>query len=209
MGAYLLWHPAYVVGEPLTLEAFVTMGDALLEPRAGGALDVSVRTALGLPIDGEPADLEPARSSYFTSYRDSALWEDRWASVWRWRTRVGVDESRRALPAFPDDGCVDIEAAGNLPGPPEVSPCLLVVDARTPAEARRAATVVTRVCPDARIERGRALDRFPQLRVDLGPKPVEWYEAGADEAEALLAALADLDVSLSATTLDRLTQPTG
>ena len=209
MGAYLLWHPAYVDAKPLTLEAFVTVGDALLEPRAGPDLDRSVRAALGLPVDGGPADLERVRTSYFTSYRDSPDWESRWALAWRWRTAVGVDDSRPPLPPFPDDGSEDVEAAGIMPGPPAACPCVLLVDAPTQALAHLAATVVERLCPGAQIEQGRAVDRFPQLRIDLGPRPVAWYEAGADEAEAVLTALADLDVSLSATTLDRLTRSRG
>ena len=50
MTGYHIWHPAYVVAEPLTLEAFVTLGESLLLSHGTDMFVDETLRALGLTL---------------------------------------------------------------------------------------------------------------------------------------------------------------
>ncbi|HYO46964.1 MAG TPA: hypothetical protein VEY33_09795 [Gemmatimonadota bacterium] len=205
MGSYHLWHPCFVQDDPLTIEAYVTTGDALLDPRGGRELTVSALSALGLAdvtsrLLGD--SLDAARTHYFSSYRDRQDWQDRWPEVWRWRATLAPGPTP-ALRAAPAGNRYDLDAPGSMPQDAKHWTCLLVVDAATDAISDRAAELIAAARPGALLERARALDRFPQLRVNLGRFPVSWFVAGATEAEELLAALDEVGASMSVEALLR------
>ncbi len=199
MGSYHLWHPCYLRSGPVTIEAFVTAGDALLDPRGGRELTTAVLSTIGLAdvvARVQDHSLVPTRTPYFGSYRDSGDWRDRWPEAWRWRAtlRPGPTPALRAAPA---GNRYDLDAPGVISRTVGHWPCLLVVDAATETLIERAAAVIEAAYPGADIERARALDRFPQLRVGLGDHPASWFEAGATEAEDLLGALNEVGASTS------------
>ena len=206
MASYHLWHPCFVQTDPLTIEAYVTTGDALLDPRGGRELTVAALTVVGLagilPRVRDDA-LEVARSPYFSSYRDRADWQDRWPPVWRWRATLAPGPTP-ALRAAAAGNRYDLDAPGAMPEEHDQWRALLVVDAASEDLVDQAVDAVSAAFPEAALERGRALDRFPQLRVDLGRLPVAWYEAGATEAEDLLIALDEMGASTSVDALSRL-----
>lgn len=206
MASYHLWHPCFVQTDPLTIEAYVTTGDALLDPRGGRELTVAALTVVGLagilPRVRDDA-LEVARSPYFSSYRDRADWQDRWPPVWRWRATLAPGPTP-ALRAAAAGNRYDLDAPGAMPRHRDHWPALLIVDAPSEAIADRAADAISGVFPKAAVERARALDRFPQLRAVVGRFPVAWFEKGAAEAEDLLIVLDELGASTSVDALSRL-----
>lgn len=192
MASYHLWHPAYVIGDPLTLELFVTQGDALLAPKAGTAVAEAALDALGLDVAPRASRLEEMRTHYFSSYRgETGDWRDAWDLVWRLRMRLVVDRAP-TLPAPPSGGYFDLDKA------PVAAPrdtdrawsCLLLADARESKAIDDAEAIVRRSHPDADYVRGRAFTRYPQLRAVIGSHRRAWYERGAEEAEATLEAIA-------------------
>lgn len=205
MGSYHLWHPCFVRADPLTIEAYVTTGDALLDPRRSRELTVAALSAIGLADAASRVHddaLDVARSPYFSSYRDRPDWQDRWPEVWRWRVTLAPGATP-AMPTAPPGNRYDLDAPGSMPHEREKWTCLLVVDAASDATRDRAAGAIAAAFPAATVEPARALDRFPQLRVDLGTFPVSWFEAGAPEAEELLAALHEVGASTSVDSLSR------
>ncbi len=205
MGSYHLWHPCFVRADPLTIEAFVTTGDALLDPRRGRELTVAALSAIGLAdVASRVRDdaLDVARSQYFSSYRDRPDWRDSWPAVWRWRATLTPGPTP-ALRTAPMGNRYDLDAPGSLPQENQQWTCLLVVDAASDAIRDRAAELIAAAFPGSALGRARALDRFPQLRADLGRFPVSWFEAGAAEAEELLIKLDEAGASTSVDALSR------
>jgi hypothetical protein len=192
VASYHLWHPSYVVGDPLTLELFVTQGDALLAPAAGTEVAKAALEALGLDVTPRASRLEEMRTHYFSSHRgETGDWRDAWDLVWRLRTRLVVDRAP-TLPAPPGGGYFDLDKApGAMPNDTDRAwPCLLLADASESKTIDEAEAIVRRSHPDADCVRGRAYTRYPQLRAVVGSHRSAWYERGAEEAEAILESIA-------------------
>ncbi len=198
MASYHLWHPAYVTAEPLTLELFVTQGDALMPPGPAPGLARSALDALGLGDDPRTQRVDAVRTHYFSSHRDASEdWRDRWDLSWRLRMTF-VTSRAASLPEPPGWGYYDLDAVGATEPPSEDGPwpCLLVADVRDAEGLEAAEGVAADAFPDAECVRGRAFTRRPQLRCEAGPFPRAWYEDGAAEAEAALQALAAAGASV-------------
>src|SRR5947209_6880412 len=189
MAGYHLWHPAYVIAEPLTLEAFITLGDAFLPPRRDAQ---AVLAALDLNVKTRGATLDPIRTHYFSSYRDSGDWEDRWAPAWRLRATLLTERA----PTLPNEPLhFGYDGAPDPPADEHEWRCLVIAHADDDDTIEAAAHAVE----DADCLRAEASGHRPQLRCDLGVRTQPWYESGAPEAEALLRALSAAGASTSAT----------
>jgi hypothetical protein len=209
MAAYHIWHPAYVRGEPLTLEAFVTLGDAIFLSRGTDAFVQAALSVLGVTI--RPADwqFEAMRTHYFSSYRDSSSdWEDRWSLAWRLRVVLSPPQSG-ALADLPAWGYFDLDAADgsfradDRPQQWAGWPCLILADASSMAIYESAERVVHNLRPQATCEHGKAFGRYDQLRCDLGYFPRDFYQQGAPEAEALLHEISKTGASVRFNGSDR------
>ncbi len=202
MAAYHIWHPAYIRGEPLTLEAFVTLGDTILLSRGTDALVQAALSVLGLAITPVAWQFEAMRTHYFSSYRDlSGDWEDRWALAWRLRV-ILPPRSAPALPEPPGWGYFDLDAAdgsfraGDRPQLWPGWPCLILADASSALIFENTERVVRNAHRQAVCDRGRAFGRYDELRCDLGFFPRSFYEQGAADAEALLDQIAKTGASV-------------
>ena len=202
MAPYHLWHPSYVIAEPLTIEAFVTLGDSLLLSHGTDAFVRQALRAIGLDVRVQDWHLDAVRSHYFNSHREaSSDWEDAWDLTWR--LRVAIDAADPPdLPDPPRSGYFDLDASDGSFRPDDRPQqrdgwvCLLLADAPSTRIMKAAAAVIERRHPDADCLHGRAFNRYPQLRCEVGCFPRAWYEQGAAEAEETLAELKAVDASV-------------
>jgi hypothetical protein len=197
LASYHIWHPAYVTAEPLTLEAFITLGDSLFLSRGTAALVDDTLEALSIRATPATWQFDVMRTHYFSSYRESS---DDWRAAWDlvWRLRVTIQsESAPELPEPPGWGYFDLEAVDASYRPDDTPehydgwPCLLLADARKQSTIEAAQGIVERAYPHADSVRGQAFVRHPQLRSEIGFFPRAYYEQGATDAEATLKALVD------------------
>ena len=201
MAAYHIWHPAYVRSEPLILEAFVTLGDAIFLAHGTDAFVQAVLEVLGIGVKPAAWQFDAMRTHYFSSYRDSSTdWEDRWALAWRLRATL-PPESPPMLPELNRRGYFDLNAADgsfradDRPQQWAGWPCLILADAPSATIFESAERVVQSARAQTSCERGVAFGRYPQLRCDLGYFPRAFYEQGAQEAEALLDEISKIGAS--------------
>src|SRR5579871_886306 len=191
MALYHLWHPAFVDGA--RLELFVTLGDALHIARDVERLARAALESLGVGAAPERAEMEATRTHYFGSYRGATGdWHDDWALAWRLRVDL---PSRIALPEPPPHGFFDLDEAGSGPDLDDADEwpawrCLVLADAPDDEVLERARALSARF-REASLTVGEAFAAVPQLRCDLGPRPRDFFERGAPEAESLLAALVE------------------
>lgn len=190
MANYHFWHPAFVAAEPLTLEVFLTQGDALLPPAGGEKTAAAILETLGAESTINGTDFNAIRTAYFSSYRENSTdWRDAWSLTWTLRITLDTDRAP-TIPNPPSSGYFDLNSAATVPESEAQSwPCILIADAPTTKILNAACAITKRSFPDARILLGRAFGRYSQLRCDIGERTRSWYEDGATEAEATLTAL--------------------
>ena len=194
MASFHLWHPAYVISEPLTLECFITLGDSFLLANGTDAFAAAALQVIGITAPPRSWTMEAMRTHYFSSYREgSDNWEDRWNLAWRLRCVLDIDRAP-ALPKPPPWGFFDIDAIDRSFHPthrPQLAQgwnCLLIADAREQAVLDKGRQLVEATF-HAESVWGRAFGVFPQLRCDLGYFERAYYEAGATDVEELLRQL--------------------
>lgn len=202
MGSFHLWHPAYVLAEPLTLEAYVTLGDAILPPGDAAAVTEAATAALDLGLTWRDPRLEPVRTHYFSSSRgQTGDWQDDWAVVWRLRATI-LTGQEQALAEPPGWGYVDLDVGASAPADDDTWPCVVIADAADAGVIDAAKRRIRASHPDAELRHGKAFARYPQLRCDLGERPRSWFADGAEEAEVTLAMLAERGLSVRFDGLD-------
>jgi hypothetical protein len=202
VGDYHIWNPAYLGSGPgpVVLECHVTLGQAFLLGRGSMELVAGALAVLGVRETPRRWTFEAMRTHYFSSYRSTSTeWENRWDLAWRLRAEL---DQIAPLSAIPDWGHLDLDAiddsfrTDDRPSQWPAWGCLVLADFADALALVEARSMVTRLCPTASLATGLAFGRIPQLRCDLGPRPRAFYEAGAAEAEQLLAALAAVGASV-------------
>jgi hypothetical protein len=195
MAGYHIWHPAYVVAEPLTLECFVTLGDSFLLARGTDEFTAAALAAIGVAERPASWTMEPMRTHYFSSYREESRdWEDRWALVWRLRAVLVTNRAPVLAPA-PPWGYFDLDAPDasfRLDRRPQLDtgwPCLLLADAADVPLLESARKKILEAFPSAECVWGKAFGIHPELRCNLGYFDRGEYERGLPPVEELLAAL--------------------
>lgn len=192
MTAFNLWNPALLGPKRLR----VTENEGSM----GAGTDLLVSTICVECGAGTATSwtLEAVRTGYFTDYPDpEEAWEDRWALAWA--LTVELASARRALLPVPLVGRFAIDAEGGRRDAARHSPirCLVIADARTEADAERLAALVP---AHYAVERSRSLGALPSLLIDLGARDDAFFEAGAEDAVALMATLADAGASVHRST---------
>jgi hypothetical protein len=195
MASYHIWHPAYVIAEPLTLECFVTMGDSFFLARGTDEFTVAALAAIGVAERPALWTMEPMRTHYFSSYREASDdWEDRWALVWRLRANL-VTNRAPVLAAPPSWGYFDLDTAdasfraNHRPQLDAGWPCLLLADAADVPILESARKTIFEAFPSAECVWGKAFGIHPELRCNLGYFDRGEYERGLPRVEEVLAGL--------------------
>lgn len=195
MSAFHLWHPAYVLSDPLTLECFVTLGESLLLAEGTDAFVGAALRAMRIEEPPRSWTMQPVRTHYFSSYRqDSHHWEDRWNLAWR--LRLVLDPARPPAVASPPPwGYFDvdeIDASFHPMRRPQLASgwhCLLIADAVEHSVLESGRHSILEGFPLAECAWGKAFGVYPQLRCDLGYFEATYYEQGAPAVEDVLRRL--------------------
>ncbi len=202
MPAYRLWHANQPT--PHSVEGYLVDSDSsFLGTGTEHFVDV-VQEALRIEAPRRRWRMTPVRNNYFAAYRtDASSWEDAWNVAWHivieWPEAVALGG-----PALHAAVGVDAADASHSKGSPydwDEIDCWVIGDA---ADAAAAATMRDALVKSgATVGGGLAFGRFPQVRVELGKRTRAFFEAGAAEAEALVAQLDAMGASTGlATTSD-------
>lgn len=202
MASYHLWHPAYIASKPLTLECFVTLGDAFFLSRGTDDFVQAALRAIGLDVETDTWRFDAMRTPYFSSYRGvTGDWEDDWALAWRLRAQLKPTPAP-APPAAPSWGYFDLEAVDKSFDPLDHPDRwqgwhgLVLADAPDLAVIDAVRDILRRRYPQAECVLGKAFSRDPQLRCDLGFRKRTFFESGAAEFEDLLTRLVEAGASV-------------
>lgn len=188
MPAYRLWHAWQPTAQ--RVEGYLVDSDSSFLGTGTDHFVDAVQEALRVPAPRRSWRMTPVRNNYFAAYRDDARsWEDAWNVAWHlvieWPEAVTL-----AGPAVHAAVGVDAADASHGKGSPydwEEIDCWVIGDA---ADAEAAATMRDALArTGASVGGGLAFGKFPQVRVELGKRPRGFFEAGAADAEALVAQL--------------------
>jgi hypothetical protein len=181
------WNPQLVAEAPPTVELYVTCG----EGHVGNGTDAFVVELLrDAQVDFTAIrrwSAEPYRAFYFTSYPSAdEEWEDRWPLAWRFTVSLSTLPVIRGTEGKYWSEAFDESASWSTP-PPSGAHCLVLADFEDQVSAETARELIGR---HGRI--GRAMQRFWQLAIDLGPRDDAFYASGAGEAFAVMDRCRDL-----------------
>jgi hypothetical protein len=187
MDAFWIWNPWVASTDPPAVELFVTLGEAFELDAGTPALMAELLSEVG--VEGDPVRwrFERYRTGYFTDYPDSPDWEDRWPHAWR--ATIELASVPDYLAASREVGVDSVDESWRSASDPAKAPssrCLILADFPDEAALDRAHEATARLAPSAVLRRALAVGAFPQLQIDLGDRPREFYAAGAGEAQALL-----------------------
>lgn len=179
--------------QPPTFDAYATLGEQFFLARGEDAVIAAVLSAVGVAGKVASWRFVAGRSHYFGSYRENA---QEWREAWDLAFRItAVVEDPHHFPPVPSWGYFEFSTIDRTyfsHGSPEDDaswPCLVVADFLDEQQLDAARRATRDLAGTSQVTIGRGFGRYPQLRIELGDRPREFYEEGAGEAERLLAAL--------------------
>lgn len=193
MPLYDLWSPHLVA--PRTLRAYLTEHESLFTADGTDALIAAACAACGAGVPATWA-WRALRTQYFSSYRDDpGSWRDAWNLAFEITVELREPPPPLAVPVTGALAIPEGDASYRHATPPDRSrlPCVVLADFRSAAAAEAAVALAP---AGAVVVRGVGFGRFPSLAIDLGVRDEAFFAGGADDAEALVAALAAAGASV-------------
>ena len=195
---YSVWYPFPAGNDPPAVEMWLTPANMRNIGSGTDELVAGLLEAAGVSARVVRWSMRRFRTSYFTEYLDSDDWQDVWQPAWKVRAELAEPAffGKRAPGGEYDANVVDDSwSPDNDTGRILAAPCLVLADFPDPDALGRARKDVAELAPGVRLAEGRALDRFPQLEIDLGDRPASFYEEGAGDAVALAEVCRSLGAS--------------
>lgn len=190
MSVFYIWNPTLKKTDPPTVDFIVTSGDG--DQIGEGSPKFYAAALKDVGVDAKPWKCDPlvlSRSSYYSD-EPKAGWEDRWRVVWRARATLKTAPKKMPMHKGPVGTDADDETFSRERHwlSAESFHCLVVADFATDAAFEKARSAVAKL-PNAKkyeVQRMVGRDCLPQLQVDLGERPVGFFEDGATEAEKVI-----------------------
>lgn len=191
-----IWNPAIVPDHPDSLEFILTRGDS--DAVAGGTRQFAEELLqdIGIQATVTSWSIKPYRTSYFSEYLDSDDWQDTWQPVWKVRIVTTAHLGRVPKidgPWTETDATDGSWSRADYLDDDTVIGCLVISDFTRKAALNKAQSAITKDETVQAMQRryavrapafshSVALGKYPQLQIDLGAFPGEFFAHGADYA---------------------------